>query len=335
MKVAIIGSGSWGTALSIKACLAGNDTYLYCRNAKTAKTMSETRENTTYLPGVQLPTNIIITSDMVEAVSDAQLILIVTPSPYVRETLLLIEPLITKEMMLLVCSKGLERHTGLRMSELLEDIVGYKTNHLGILSGPNHAEEIGRGLPAATVVSMKSMESAKVAQAILTSDKFRVYVNDDMTGVELAGTTKNIIALAAGISDGMELGDNTKAALLTRGLHEMTKFGMAFGAKRETYAGLAGMGDLIATCMSMHSRNRSAGKKLADGETMQSIIDNSQMVVEGFYAVEAAYKLAQEKYIEMPITQALYEVLYKQKPLKEAVVDLMTRDTKDEMYMHN
>jgi len=333
MKIAIIGAGSWGTALAKKACEAHNDTYLYCRNAMRAAEIMATRENKAYLPGVCLPETLRVSADMVEVIEGASIILLVTPSAYVRETLLVIEPLIKKEMIIVSCSKGLDRSSGMRISELMVDCLGHITSNLVILSGPNHAEEIGRDLPAATVVASRNIAASKTVQKALNSAAFRVYINEDMTGVELGGTTKNIIALAAGIADGMQLGDNLKATLLTRGLHEMTKFGVYFGARRETYAGLAGMGDLIATCMSPHSRNRKAGQKLADGETMDYIMNHTNMVVEGFYAVPLVYEIAKRNGIEMPITFALYDVLIHNKPVKDVITDLMMRSPKDEMFI--
>lgn len=333
MKVAVIGSGSWGTALAIKAVAGGNRTYLYCRNAQAAAEMRVSRQNKRYLPEASLPLELQISSDLVTVLAEADIILMVTPSPYVRETLRIMEPLLTKKMTVVVCSKGLERNTGKTMSEVMEECIGHITTRLAVLSGPNHAEEISLGLPAATVVASSSKDVCTLVQRALNSETFRIYANEDVTGVELAGTTKNIIALAAGIAHGMGLGDNTKAALLTRGLHEMTKFGIAYGAKRETYAGLAGMGDLIATCMSPHSRNRTAGQKLADGYSMDYIINHTNMVVEGFYAVDTVYKAACDKGIDMPITQALYGILYEHKNVRAALYELMTRELKDETYL--
>ncbi|WP_298704262.1 NAD(P)H-dependent glycerol-3-phosphate dehydrogenase [uncultured Veillonella sp.] len=331
MNVTVLGSGSWGTALACKSVQAGNTTYLYCRNEQVATEIKQTKENTTYLPGVTIPDELHITSHLEQALEDNQIILVVTPSIYVREILEQINPFVHESSIIVICSKGVERHSGKRLSEVAQEVVGHKTKHIAILSGPNHAEEIGRDLPAATVIAATDIEAAKIVQQALNSPNFRVYVNEDMTGVELAGTTKNIIALAAGIVDGMGLGDNCKSLLLTRGLHEMTKFGMALGARRETYAGLAGMGDLIATCMSKHSRNRSAGQKLANGETMDYIINHSKMVVEGFFAVKTVYEMGQKKQLDLPITEALYEVLYFNKKPSTALIELMGRHVKDEM----
>lgn len=333
MKIGVIGSGSWGTALACKAAQAGNDTWLYCRREEQVKALQSSRENEAYLKGVPLPDSLQMSADLGSIARDSHILLIVTPSIYVRYTLQQLQAFIHGDTTLVICSKGIERETGKRLSEVATEEVGTITSRLAILSGPNHAEEIGRNLPATTVVAAKTKETAEFVQKALSTHNFRVYVNEDMTGVELAGTTKNIIALAAGIADGMSLGDNCKSALLTRGLHEMTKFGVALGARRETYAGLAGMGDLIATCMSKHSRNRAAGQKLADGETMDYIINHSNMVVEGFFAVKTVYEVAKAKQLDLPITSALYEVLYHQKAPQEALMDLMGRNLKDEMFL--
>lgn len=331
MKVTILGSGSWGTALALKSVQAGNDTYLYCRQPQVAETMNKSRENITYLPGVRLPDSLHIESDLSLCMKDAHIVLVVTPSIYVRSILEQIESLISQDTIIVICSKGIERQTGTRLSEVAKEVVGAVTPHIAILSGPNHAEEISRDLPAATVIAATDMDTAKLVQNTLNTSTFRVYVNEDMTGVELSGTTKNIIALAAGIADGMALGDNCKALLLTRGLHEMAKFGTALGARRETYAGLAGMGDLIATCMSKHSRNRLAGQKLADGESMDYIVNHSKMVVEGFFAVKTVYEIGQSKGLDLPITEALYKILYEEKQPRDVLIELMGRNVKDEM----
>lgn len=331
MKVTVIGAGSWGTALALKSLQAGNDTILYCRRPEHATDMLRYRENREYLGSVTLPPTLKISDDCRQAVNLADVILIVTPSVYVRSTLMEIVTYIRESATVVLCSKGIERKTGKRLSQVADEILAKVTDNIAILSGPNHAEEVGRNLPAATVVAAKRLATAEVVQQVLNSGTFRVYVNEDMTGVEMAATTKNIIALAAGIADGMKLGDNAKAALLTRGLHEMTKLGIAMGARRETYAGLAGMGDLIATCMSKHSRNRAAGQKLADGMTMDDIVTHTNMVVEGFFAVAAVYEKAEQLGVELPITSALYDVLYHQKAPSEALWSLMARDLKDEM----
>lgn len=331
MKISIIGSGSWGTALAIKAVTnLENDVWLYCRNVNVVEKVKACGENKEFLPGVKVPEAITLSTDLVSVMDRADLVLIVTPSQVVRETLRTLAPLVTSAMTFICCSKGLELSSGKSVFTILEEELSHITSSLGVLSGPNHAEEIARNLPAATVVGATTEEAALQVQKAFSSESFRVYTNGDIHGIELAGATKNIIALAAGIADGLALGDNLKAALLTRGLHEMTRFGVACGAMAETYYGLAGMGDLIATCMSVHSRNRSAGLKLAKGMSRQEIIDSTTMVIEGFVAVDSVHKVAKEKNVEMPITESLFAVLHEGKSPKEALIELMLREPKPE-----
>lgn len=330
MNIAVIGSGSWGTALALKGVAAGHNVTMYCRTEEKANYLREYRRNP-YLPEVELPSELSFSHSYEQTLDRAEVVLLVTPSSYVRSTLQDIRAYMTEDMVVVGCSKGLEKETEKRLSLVIDEEIGTLVQATAILSGPNHAEEVGRNLPAATVVASTSEEAIHRVQQALGSSSFRVYGNTDVVGVELGGATKNVIALAAGIAHGMQLGDNLLAALLTRGLHEMTKFGVAMGAQAETYAGLSGMGDLIATCMSPHSRNRRAGQKLADGETMEEIIEKSQMVVEGFFAVRIVYDLAKAKGVDMPITNALYEVLYHQVPPAEVLLRLMNRDVKQEV----
>ena len=330
MNIAVIGSGSWGTALALKGVAVGHNVTMYCRTEEKANYLREYRRNP-YLPDVELPSELSFSHSYEQTLDRAEVVLLVTPSSYVRSTLQDIRAYMTEDMVVVGCSKGLEKETEKRLSLVIDEEIGTLVQATAILSGPNHAEEVGRNLPAATVVASTSEEAIHRVQQALGSSSFRVYGNTDVVGVELGGATKNVIALAAGIAHGMQLGDNLLAALLTRGLHEMTKFGVAMGAQAETYAGLSGMGDLIATCMSPHSRNRRAGQKLADGETMEEIIEKSQMVVEGFFAVRIVYDLAKAKGVDMPITNALYEVLYHQVPPAEVLLRLMNRDVKQEV----
>ncbi len=330
MKIAVIGSGSWGTALALKGIEAGHRVTMYCRTEEKANYLREYRSNP-YLPEVVLPPSLEFQHSYELTLKEADVVLMVTPSSYVRSTLQELKAYLQPSMVIVGCSKGLETDSEKRLSQVIEEEVQGLVKATAILSGPNHAEEVGRNLPAATVVASHNEEAICLLQQALGGPTFRVYGNTDVIGVELGGATKNVIALAAGIAHGMKLGDNLLAALLTRGLHEMTKFGVAMGAKAETYAGLSGMGDLIATCMSPHSRNRRAGQKLADGETMKYIINRSQMVVEGFFAVRIIYDLAKAKRIDMPITNALYDVLYNQVPPAEVLMQLMMRDVKQEV----
>lgn len=330
MKVAVIGAGSWGTALAIKSVEAGNDTYLYHRDYEQAVIMAETRKNPEYLTHVKIPDELVVSHDVEEVLTNAAIVLMVTPSQYTRETLKFIKKFLNAKMYVVCCSKGLEKSTGKRMSDvLLEELQGV-TEHIAILSGPNHAEEVAINLPSTTVIGTPNVEDGIFIRDALYSKNFRVYANTDMIGVELCGTTKNIVALAAGIVNGLELGDNCTSALITRGLHEMCRFGLAFGAQKHTYYGLSGMGDLIATCMSKNSRNRSAGIKLSQGLTMQEILEGTNMVVEGFFAVFTVYGEAQKHNIEMPITESLYAVLQGKLTVSEAIENLMTRELKSE-----
>lgn len=333
MKVTVIGAGSWGTALALKSLQAANVTGLYCRRQEQVAAIRALGENKEYLPGVIVPPELTLSHSLEDLVPQADMVLLVTPSIYVRETCQRLKEHLHEGQILILCAKGLDKETGHRLSTIMKEIVGFLDVDIALLSGPNHAEEVGRNLPAMAVVASDKLTVAERVQKALSTPTFRLYVNKDMVGVELAGTTKNIIALAAGASDGLGLGDNAKAALLTRGLHEMAKFGMALGANRETYAGLAGMGDLIDTCMSQHSRNRRAGIALAAGQTMDYIREHTHMVVEGFFAVESVYKVAKKLGLDLPITNALYEVLYQKKSVKDALQVLMDRSLKDEMYI--
>lgn len=330
MKISVIGSGSWGTALALKGLAAGHEVWMYCRTVEKARSLRETHQNP-YLPKVTLPDTLQVSHSYEEVLHGAEVVLLVTPSSYVRTVLHDLAPHITAEMVVVGCSKGLEKGSEKRLSQVIAEEVGHIAKGVAILSGPNHAEEVAIDLPAATVVASTDVSCAEQVQQALNTATFRVYSHTDIIGVELGGATKNIIALAAGIASAMEWGDNLLAALLTRGLHEMTKFGVAMGADSHTYAGLSGMGDLIATCMSPHSRNRRAGSQLAAGKTMEDIIRGSNMVVEGFYAVRTVYELAKEHHIDMPITEALYDVLYHQTPPQEVLERLMNRHVKHEM----
>lgn len=332
MKVTIIGAGSWGTALAIKSAKAGNDTHLYCRRSDAAQALQRDGVNTAYLPGVPLPKTIIVSDSLGASLANANIVLIVTPSLHVRATVEAMKPYVTKDMIVTLCSKGLERSSGLLLTDVVAEVLADTGCHIAALSGPNHAEEIARGLPAASVVAGDQPDIVRVVCEALHTEDFRLYTSQDIKGLELAAATKNIIALAAGIVDGLALGDNCKALLLTRGLHEMTRFGMALGAQRETYAGLAGMGDLMATCMSQHSRNRNAGQALAAGKTMKEICAGTNMVVEGFNAVDTVCRLAADKHLDMPITQALYRVLFQEVKPKEAISELMLREIKAETH---
>jgi len=295
-----------------------------------AKHLDKKRINTKFLPGIRIPDSVNITSDLSEAVKDAKIIVIAIPSKFVRGVLdLLKKSDIKKDVVILSVVKGIDTKTLERMSEIIKKKLGSKTK-LAVLSGPSHAEEVGRKMPTAVIVASGNSKIANYLQNIFSNKYFRVYTSKDVVGVELGGALKNVIALSKGILDGMKLGDNTKAALLTRGMAEMKRLALKLGAKSETLNGLAGFGDLIVTCMSPHSRNRSVGERIGRGEKLSSILNSMDMVAEGVTTSEAVFKLAKKEKVDMPIVAETYGVLFKQNNPKKAVYNLMKRKLKKE-----
>jgi glycerol-3-phosphate dehydrogenase (NAD(P)+) len=285
------------------------------------------KENVTYLPGVKLPDSIRWTSYHESAVEDAELVVLVVPSRYFKETIEAFKPYIPGNALVVSATKGLEEKTHERMSEVAEDILG---RPVAVLSGPSHAEEVARGVPCAVAIAAADHAVAERIQQVFVNDTFRVYTLDDVVGVELGGALKNVIAVAAGISDGMGFGDNTKAALMTRGIAEITRLGTALGAKPETFMGLSGIGDLMVTCMSQHSRNRGVGERLGKGETLDDIMAGMKMVAEGVWNCQAAKELAGEKGVPVPITDEVCAVVHDGKDPRQAVMDLMSRTPRAE-----
>ncbi len=331
MKVAVIASGSWGTALSMVLAANGHDVVTWARDEKQIKEILRTRKNEKYLPGLVLPDGIDFTNDISKAVEGAQVILFTVPSQHYRNTLqmMLDRNLINSDMILVNVSKGIDMETLETPSQITSRLL--PEAKFVVLSGPSHAEEVALKLPTALVSASKSREHAEFIQDIFSNEFMRIYTNPDVIGVEISGALKNIIALGAGISDGLGFGDNAKAALITRGINEIAQLGLAMGAEADTFKGLAGVGDLIVTCTSMHSRNRRCGILIGKGKKLQEAIDTIGMVVEGAYTVKSAYRLKEKYNIEMPITTELYRVLYEDKNAREAVLDLMTRSKKHEM----
>lgn len=327
--VAVIGSGSWGTALAIQLKRAGNNVILWSFKEEEAAAILAEGENKEFLPGIKLEKDIIVTSKD-EDVSWADMLVFSTPSKFVRNMAKRFAPYIKENQIVVNVAKGLEEGSLLRLSQVIKEEV--PQCRVAVLSGPSHAEEVGKDMATTIVASSEDPQVATEVQNTFMTPMFRVYTNTDIVGVELGGALKNLIALAAGISDGCGFGDNTKAALMTRGLHEISKLGMALGAKRETFSGLAGVGDLIVTCTSMHSRNRRAGILLGQGKTLKETLDEVHMVVEGISNAKAAYELSKKLNINMPITQEINDVLYNGKDVKQAVYDLMTRDKVEEIY---
>jgi len=330
-KIGILGAGGWGTALAILLESNGHSVHLWEYRSDVALELSRTRENRDFLPGVNIPKKIKITSDLEEAVEKKDFILFTLPSHVVRSVGEKISKLELDNSLIVSCSKGIENNTLLRMSQvILETLPNFPEERIVVLSGPSHAEEVSRKIPTVVVAASVSDKSANQVQKIFMCPTFRVYTSKDVIGVELGGALKNIIAIAAGISDGVGFGDNTKAALMTRGIVEITRLGTAMGANSLTFAGLSGIGDLIVTCTSRHSRNRYVGEQLGKGKSLHEVLDGMVMVAEGIKTTRSANDLSKNYSVEMPITREVYRVLFEGKKPKKAVYDLMTRNPKVE-----
>ncbi|MDD5005889.1 MAG: NAD(P)-dependent glycerol-3-phosphate dehydrogenase [Candidatus Omnitrophica bacterium] len=327
-NITILGDGGWGTTLSILLSKKGYNVCLWGIFRDYTESLKKKRVNSKFLKGIKIPKEVFITSDLKEALCCAQTIILAVPSQYLRSVLKKIKGTKTKDRLFLSATKGIEYKSLMTMSEVITDELGGV--NLAVLSGPNIAQEIARGMPAVSVVASKNHHTAGYFQNLLMNEKFRVYTNSDVVGVELGGSLKNIIALACGISDGLKLGTNAKAALLTRGLVEISRLGVAMGANRETFFGVSGLGDLVTTCTSLYSRNRFVGEQIAKGKRLSDIEKDMQMVAEGVSTTKAAYTLAGKYNVEMPITKEIYCVLYKHKAPQKALKDLMLRRRKAE-----
>lgn len=325
---AVLGDGAWGTAVAL--LLAGNSSHrvaLWSARPESGRLLQEKRENVRLLPGVAIPESIRLTADASEAVAGADLWIVAIPTVYLRQTLARLAPL-PERAPVLSLTKGFENETFLRPSEVIAQVLGVE--RVAVLSGPSHAEEVSRGLPASVVVASNDFELAVAVQHDLRTERFRVYTNADVIGVELGGALKNIVGIAAGICEGLALGDNARSALLTRGLAEMTRFGVALGAEPATFAGLAGLGDLITTCISPHGRNRQVGLRLARGERWATIRDSTTTIAEGAFTARSVWERAMRGGLDMPITAEVYRVLYEDKDPRLAVTDLMLRRPRGE-----
>ena len=333
MKVSVLGAGSWGTTLAVHLCNNGHDVTLWEINNNQVIKLKNDRENKLFLPGIMLPEGLNVINDISLTVADSELMVFAVPSHFMRETAIKINQYWSDSQNLTVVSvsKGLELKTHKRISQvLLEELTGLSENNFCALSGPSHAEEVSKGVPTALVAASNSPATAKLVQDLFFSSTLRVYVGDDVIGNELGGSLKNTIAIAAGIVDGADFGDNTKAALMTRALVEMSRMGVALGAKIETFQGLAGMGDMIVTCLSRHSRNRHVGEEIGKGKSLEEVLDEMTMVAEGVNTTKAIRELSEELNIEMPISDQVYKVLFENKSPRTAVEDLMMRDPKSE-----
>jgi glycerol-3-phosphate dehydrogenase (NAD(P)+) len=328
-KTVILGAGSWGTALAWLWGRDGRQILLWGNNAERVEKMQKTRENSNYIPGLKLPDSVNVTRELRDC-ADADLFVFVTPSTVLREIAIRLREVASnnRQAVLLSCSKGIEHGTGARMSEILAEL--FPQHKLAVLSGPNLAVEVVRNLPTATVIGCRDSECGATLQAFLGSSRFRIYTNDDITSIELGGALKNIFAIAAGANDGLGLGDNTKAALVTRSLAEMIRLGTAMGGNFRTFYGLSGAGDLIATCFSKHSRNRRVGELLGRGQTLQQITSSMQMVAEGISTTKSAYECARRLNIDTPIIDQVFALLYEGKAPVQAMRDLLERDQKAE-----
>lgn len=331
MNCAIIGAGGWGTALARLLARKGYTVRLWARRPQFAQELDALRENRKYLPGVTLPTErLTITSDLARAVENSDIVLLAVPSFAVRETARKLKSTHVQPQAWVNLAKGLERDSLFTMSAVLKQEL--HTENIFTLSGPSHAEEVGRDFPTSVVLAGRDLALGEKLQRALITDRFRVYLSDDLLGVEYGGAVKNVIALAAGILDGLGYGgDNAKAALIARGLAEMIRLGVQLGARRETFFGLSGVGDLVATCTSEHSRNRRVGYRLGKGESLQQILESMAMVAEGVYATQAVRALAKEHNVEVPITEAVYAVLYEGATPLDQLNALMTREPKREI----
>ena len=327
-KIAVIGAGSWGTALALTLANKGHQVKIWDVNKEHVQELKDNRENVRYLPGIKFPETLQPVDTVAEAIDDARMVLFSAPAQHFRSALDNALPYISQDMIVVNVAKGIEQKTLKRMSEIAHDKMA--NMKYVVLSGPSHAEEVGRGMPTTVVVASTDIKLAEYVQDIFMTDSFRVYTSSDVIGVELGGALKNIIALGAGISDGIGFGDNAKAALMTRGNVEITRLGVKLGADVHTFAGLAGVGDLIVTCTSMHSRNRRCGIMIGEGMKPEDATKEVGMVVEGMFTAEAAYELAKREGVEMPITESIYAVINNKIDAKTAVTQLMTRDKKQE-----
>ena len=327
-KISIIGAGSWGPALAVLLHNNGNEVTIWSVIPEEVTMLREKRQHETKLPGVVLAPEIDVTGDLKEAMTGRDVLVLAVPSPFTRSTAHSMSEFCTEGQIIVDVAKGIEDNTLMTLSQIIEQEIPQA--NVAVLSGPSHAEEVGRCIPTTCVVGAHTKETAEYLQEIFMSPVFRVYTSPDMLGMELGAALKNVIALAAGIADGLGYGDNTKAALITRGIAEIARLGVKMGGKLETFSGLTGIGDLIVTCASVHSRNRKAGYLMGKGYTMKEAMDEVKMVVEGVYSAKAAIKLADRYHVELPIIEQVNKVLFEDKKPADAMNDLMLRDPKVE-----
>ncbi len=327
-NISVIGAGSWGTALALLLHKNGHHVTVWSIVESEIQMLQTEHEHKDKLPGVKLSEDMEFTTDLQAALQDKDVLVLAVPSPYTRSTSHNMAPYVKEGQIIVNVAKGIEEHTVMTLSQIIEEEIPQA--EVAVLSGPSHAEEVGRGIPTTIVVGAKRKKTAEYLQNIFMNEVFRVYISPDVLGIELGAALKNVVALAAGIADGLGYGDNTKAALITRGITEIARLGTAMGGKFETFCGLTGIGDLIVTCASMHSRNRRAGILIGKGYTMEQAMDEVKMVVEGVYSAKAAMELAAKYNVQLPIIEQVNAVLFEGRKADEAVKNLMLRDKKIE-----
>ena len=329
-KITVIGDGGWGTTLAMMLNAKGNKVALWGAFPDYIETMKCARENVKFLPGIKIPDPISLTSDLAGAVRDADILVLAVPSQHMREVAGRMKGIKLEGKLLVSVSKGIENRSLVRMSQVVQDVLGKV--RIGVLSGPTISYEVARGLPTTVVAASEDEKTAQEIQDLFMTETFRVYTNTDLIGVELGGSIKNVIAIAAGISDGMGFGVNTKSGMLVRGIVEIARLGIAMGAKQETFYGISGLGDLVTTCVSTHGRNRWFGEEIGKGKNPEQVLKSTEMVVEGVGTAESCHELQKKYSVEMPIAEEIYAIIYKGKDPKTAVRDLMTRKKKSESY---
>mgnify|MGYP001256878713 FL=1 len=331
MKVSVLGGGSWGTALAIILANNGHDVTIWEFNKKYFKDLKKNYENRVFLPGIKIPKEIEITNSIKEAASNKHMLIIATPTQFVRSVLKQIKNISFEDTTFVSVAKGIERETLLTVNHIITEELGVSENQVGVLSGPSHAEEVSRKIPTAVVAASTDIDTATEIQTAFANSYFRVYSSTAVIGVELGAELKNVIDVGAGIIDGAKFGDNTKAAIMTRGIAEISRLGIELGAKPETFSGLSGMGDLIVTCMSKHSRNRYVGEQIGMGKKLPDILKSMKMVAEGVETCKSVHQLAAKYQIDVPIANAVYNILFNGKDPMKVTYDLMTRGMKTEL----
>ena len=333
MKIAIIGAGSWGTAIGIVMAKSGHETILWARETEISAGINKNKINPNYLVNVKLPDSLKCSNNFELVLNGADVVIFATPSHTLREIATQVSSFLKGNETIINLAKGIENDTYYTMSQVLTEVLEKKIDpeKIAVLYGPSHAEEVAKDLPTTVVVASNSMKTANFVQSLFRTPMFRVYINRDIKGVEIAGSIKNIMAIAAGLADGCEFGDNANAALITRGLQEIRRLGMRLGASQDTFQGLAGVGDLVVTCTSEHSRNRFVGYHIGKGEKLEDIIGKMNMVAEGVKTTKSVYNWAKKLQIEMPITESVYQVLFEGLSPKDGVYKLMTREQKEEI----